>query len=355
MIKIYSKGEDKVIRGQVALGEMPYSFAIDKLVPLLDKTKFQRKIQDKKFYEKLERDILNGCLLPPISIAYITHNNEINSSSSLEDMQSFILQNMNDVFVLDGIQRLNTLSRAKEASDNSINNPNHIDLNVNQKLYVNVIFCDSVDNLLYRMITLNNGQKPMTARHQVEMLVDMAFDFTEFNFTVLTEKEELKKRTNEIYFKKADIVQAYLAYMTEKPLIDNKKIIESKMDELLVSNIMNSELDDSAHQFKQILNLISKYSNNEKNYKWLFQVNNLIGFSVGSKKNVEILEILTEKDFEDLIIKFESSFSIFNISTIKVGKLRREMITEYFKKIIKFKDNSIEETAQHFVEITSDE
>lgn len=351
MIKIYSKGEDKVIRGQVALGEMPYSFAIDKLVPLLDKTKFQRKIQDKKFYEKLERDILNGCLLPPISIAYITHNNEITTSSNLNDIQNFILQNMNEVFVLDGIQRLNTLSRAKEYSDSS----RELNLDLNQKLYVNVIFCDSVDNLLYRMITLNNGQKPMSARHQVEMLVDMAFDFNQFNFTVLTEKEELNKSKNETYFKKADIVQAYLAYMTEKPLIDNKKIIESKMDELLASNIMNSELDDSTHQFKQILNLISKYSNNQENYKWLFQMNNLIGFSVGSKKNIDTLENLTSEEFKVIIEKFENAFSIFNRSTIKVGKLRREMITEYFKKIPKFKDEAVEDIAQHFVEITSDE
>ena len=253
---------------------------------------------------------------------------------------------MNEVFVLDGIQRLNTLSRAKEFSE---------DLNLNQKLYVNVIFCDSVDNLLYRMITLNNGQKPMSARHQVEMLVDMAFDFNQFNFTVLTEKEELNKSKNETYFKKADIVQAYLAYMTEKPLIDNKKIIESKMDELLASNIMNSELDDSAHQFKQILNLISKYCNIQENYKWLFQMNNLIGFSVGSKKNIDILENLTSNEFKVIIEKFESAFSIFNRSTIKVGKLRREMITEYFKKIPKFRDEAVEDIAQHFVEITSDE
>ena len=34
MIQIYSKGKDDVINGYVALGEMPYSFAIDNLVPL---------------------------------------------------------------------------------------------------------------------------------------------------------------------------------------------------------------------------------------------------------------------------------------------------------------------------------
>ncbi|MBO3654683.1 hypothetical protein [Acinetobacter bereziniae] len=355
MIKIYSKGKDDVIKGYVALGEMPYSFAIEKLVPLLDKTKFQRKIQDKKFYEKLERDILNGCLMPPISIAYITQENEITDISSLEEIQEFILRNMNNVFILDGIQRLNTLNSAKTTSNKNEGNLNTHLLDMNQVLYVNVIFCESVDNLLYRMITLNNGQKPMSARHQVEMLVDIAFDFSVYCFKVFNEKEELNKIRGEIYFKKADIVQAYLAYMTEKPLIDNKKIIESKMDELLASNIMNSELDDTSHQFKQILRLISNYSHLQENYKWLFQANNLIGFSVGSKKNTETLNNLDAEEFKIIIDKFEEAFTIFNKSTIKVGKIRREMITEYFKRISNFIDKSIEDIAQHFVEITSDE
>ena len=353
MIKIYSKGKDDVIKGHVALGEMPYSFAIESLVPLLDKTKFQRKIQDKKFYEKLERDILNGCLMPPISIAYITKENEITDNSTLDEIQEFIIRNMNNVFVLDGIQRLNTLNSAKETSNKIEGNIHRLDLN--QILYVNVIFCESVDNLLYRMITLNNGQKPMSARHQVEMLVDIAFDFSVFCFEVFNEKEELTKARGEIYFKKADIVQAYLAYMTEKPLIDNKKIIESKMDELLASNIMNSELDDTSHQFKQILKLVSNYSDLQDNYKWLFQANNLIGFSVGSKKNIDILNDLSSEEFKLIIEKFEEAFTIFNKSTIKVGKIRREMITEYFKKISNFIDKPIEDIAQHFVEITSDE
>ncbi len=347
MIQIYSKGKDDVINGYVALGEMPYSFAIDNLVPLLNKTKFQRKIQDKKFYEKLERDILNGCLMPPISIAYITQENQITDTSTIQELKDFIVENMSNVFVLDGIQRLNTLNNAKENSER--------DLNLEQRLYVNVIFCESVDNLLYRMITLNNGQKPMSARHQVEMLVDIAFDFSIYNFKVFNEKEELNKARGEIYYKKSDIVQAYLAYMTERPLIDNKKIIESKMDELLVSNIMNSELDDSSHQFKEILNLVSNYSIRAENYKWLFQSNNLIGFSVGSKKSVSFLSQLDADQFYDIIEKFEKAFTFFNRSTIKVGKLRREMITEYFKRISTFMNSSVEDIAQHFAEITSDE
>jgi len=205
------------------------------------------------------------------------------------------------------------------------------------------------------MITLNNGQKPMSARHQVEMLVDIAFDFSIYNFKVFNEKEELNKARGEIYYKKSDIVQAYLAYMTERPLIDNKKIIESKMDELLVSNIMNSELDDSSHQFKEILNLVSNYSIRAENYKWLFQSNNLIGFSVGSKKSVSFLSQLDADQFYDIIEKFEKAFTFFNRSTIKVCKLRREMITEYFKRISTFMNSSVEDIAQHFAEITSDE
>ena len=44
-------------------------------------------------------------------------------------------------------------------------------------LYANLLICESMDRLLYRMITLNNGQKPMSARHQIEILAGNIFDF----------------------------------------------------------------------------------------------------------------------------------------------------------------------------------
>lgn len=78
LMNIYTVDSDFVINGVVAIGSISYNDAVEKLVPLISKTEFQRKLQDKKFYEKLERDIQNGCIMPPITIAYVdkTINNK---------------------------------------------------------------------------------------------------------------------------------------------------------------------------------------------------------------------------------------------------------------------------------------
>jgi hypothetical protein len=111
-IKIYQTSFDKVIDSHVALGEANYEFAINKLFPLISRLKSQRKVQDKKFYKKLERDIVDGCIMPPITVAYIS---KIKRSHTKEKMQAYVNNNVDKAFILDGIQRLNTLNRAKES------------------------------------------------------------------------------------------------------------------------------------------------------------------------------------------------------------------------------------------------
>lgn len=86
-MNIYDKDFDSVINGVVATGVLTYREAIDKIVPLISKTEFQRKLQDNKFYEKLERDIINGCVMPPITLAFV--ENTINFKSEVIPVQDF--------------------------------------------------------------------------------------------------------------------------------------------------------------------------------------------------------------------------------------------------------------------------
>jgi hypothetical protein len=340
-MEIYAKDFDTVINGVVATGCIKYSDAIIKLVPLISKTDFQRKLQDKKFYEKLERDIEKGCIMPPITLAYV--DSTINTESTIEDIRIFFEKNYEKSFVLDGIQRLNTLSR--------VNKNNKLDSN--KTLYVNIIFSDSVDKLLYRMITLNNGQKPMTPRHQVEMIMANAFDFDKLGIEIQSEKERAEKvKINS--FSRSDIVQAYLAYMASSPMIDNKKIIEEKMDELIVNKIISNEPIDEKSNFKDVLIAISKFQHSPTNLKWLKQANNLVGFSVGMKFSKDIIKDITSEEFEHSIKNFEIAFSDFNPSKIKLGKMRRELSFEFFKNFSKLKSLDSSELLEHFSDITNE-
>ena len=340
-MKIYEIDSDEVINAIVVSGSITYKEAIEKLVPLISKTEFQRKLQDKKFYEKLERDIEDGCIMPSITIAFV--DKTITKDSKKEDIHQFFEINHKKSFVLDGIQRLNTLSRV---SDSKV-------INLERKLYLNIVFSDSVDKLLYRMITLNNGQKPMTPRHQVEVMMANVFDFKELGIEVQTEKERaVKIKMNS--FNKSDLVQAYLAYMADSPMVDNKKIIQDKMDELIVSKIVAAEKVDKDSTFENVVKAIAKFQESPISLKWLKQPNNLVGFAVGMKSSSKFIKELTVDQFENSIKTFDQAFSDFNPSKIKLGKLRRELSYDYFKNYNKLRDLDSLELLEYFSELTND-
>lgn len=340
-MKIYDKDFDQVINGVVATGSLTYREAIEKLTPLISKTEFQRKLQDKKFYEKLERDIVNGCVMPPITLAFV--EKAINIETSIEEIESYFNEAYVNSFVLDGIQRLNTLLRVSKEDK----------FDFDKKLYFNIIFSDKVDKLLYRMITLNNGQKPMTPRHQVEMLMSNVFNFEALGIEVQTEKERGDKiKINS--FNKSDIEQAYLAYMANSPMVDNKKIIQDKMDELIVNRIISTQPTDDSANFEDVMKAVAKFQVLPTNIKWLKQANNLVGFAVGMKTSHKLILALSPEDFSNSIEIFEKSFSDFNPSKIKLGKMRRELSFEYFKNYSKLKDFDTYELLEYFSDITND-
>lgn len=340
-MNIYEIDKDRVINAIVVSASITYREAIDKLIPLVNKTEFQRKLQDKKFYEKLERDIVDGCIMPSITIAFV--DKSITQDSKKDEINRFFEKNYGTSFVLDGIQRLNTLSRVKSSKK----------IDLDKKLYLNVIFSDSVDKLLYRMITLNNGQKPMTPRHQVEVMMANVFDFDKLGIDVQTEKERAVKIKMKS-FNKSDLVQSYLAYMANSPMVDNKKIIQDKMDELIVSKIVSAEPIDDDSSFEKVINALAKFQKNPKALKWLKQANNLVGFAVGMKTSSKLILNLSVEEFEEAIDKFDQAFADFNPSKIKMGKLRRELSYEYFKNFQKLKDLDSLELLEYFSDFTND-
>jgi hypothetical protein len=293
-ITIFDQVKDTVIDSVVITGKSTYGYAIENFFPLVDRFSAQRKIQDKKFYARLERDILDGCLMPPITIAFVEPNFSLTKH---EDITTFILKNIKDGYILDGIQRLNTLKRASE-SERFYN-----DLFI----YVNIIIAPAEDKLLYRMITLNNGQKPMTPRHQIEILTQELFNFSSVDINVQTEKQRAK-RVIIGSFNLGDVSKAYLAFLTGTVNNDNNKIIGEKMDQIIVGRIMDQQPSLNGIEFKSVINLIDKLSKNSKANKWLKVGNNLIGFSVGVKSSFLELDGVLPESFAGSTELFELAF-----------------------------------------------
>lgn len=324
MFKIMDSTYDEVIKSKYLITKVNYKFILDNIIPLINKFDQQRNVLPSNIYKRLERDIKLGCVLPALTLAIIDDNISENPD------EEYIRNIVKNGFILDGIQRLNIIHK--------IYNENPQDLQIEKVVYINIIVSDSIDKLLYRMVTLNNGQKPMSARHQIEILTQNMYDFDSIPLDVITEKEGKYKRNIDM-FEKADIVKAYLAFATSSTNIENQKIIESKMDELITNKIINSKITERNYEFMDVTNLIYDLIRDDVNLKkWFKNSNNLIGFSSGVSKNNSYMDIKNNKlDFKNLINNTENAINGLNVSKVKLGKIRREcieFITENYKDCI---------------------
>lgn len=341
-INTYSYYQDEVIKSTVIIGETTYGYAIEKIYPLLDRFDAQRKLIDIKFYERLEKDLLTGCIMPPITLAFV--NKHLDQLDSLQEITDFINSNIEHGYILDGIQRMNTLVRANKREDAV--------LNLEKPLLLNIILAKNADMLLYRMITLNNGQKPMSPRHQIEILTKEIFKFEDLDIDVQSEKDRSEKIIRGA-FNLGDISKAYLAFLTNAVHNENNKIISEKMDQILVGRIFDANITNSSIQFEDVLELIDRLAKNNINKKWLKVVNNLIGFSVGIRDSFDFINSLNADRFSTMIEVFEEAFKAVNPSKVNLGKFRRELSKLWIEKIETYQDYSALQLTEVFINETA--
>lgn len=123
---------------------------------------FQRKRVrgSKTVYSLLKQDILDGCVFPPIVLAYTKPEGTFESDPVValtDDQQHFSL--------LDGLQRTYTLLdlRSEISGD-------RLEEFLQRKIRCEVYEGINRLGILYRMLTLNTGQTAMSLRHQVEIM-----------------------------------------------------------------------------------------------------------------------------------------------------------------------------------------
>ncbi len=340
MITVHSVHNDEVIEGRYLVCESTYQLAIDVLVGLINKLDIQRKLQKSKLYERLGRDLLKGCIMPPLTLAFLAPERE--DEGSIEFFENFITKQIGSAFVLDGIQRLNTLQRIYFESRE--------ELNLNKPLFLNVIVCDSKDKLLYRMITLNNGQKPMSARHQIEILAENFLTSPDVPIAIQTEKESSKSKVANAY-KKADIVKGYIAYITGLLNYDNQKIIEEKMDELIAERILEYNVVADSPEFMSVLEIVRDLSQQPAIYEWFNVNNNFIGFSVGIRKSFNDVARTSPEEFAAAVRNFEGAFSSLDVSKIKLGRERRKLAEHFVENYAETKDYTSSDFAYDFMDL----
>lgn len=339
-IQIFTQEYDAVIKSVVLTGQTTYGHAIDHIFPLINRFAAQRKIQNPAFYDRLRNDLLKGCLMPAITLALV--DPETSAFDSVQNSEDYANENIDKGYVLDGMQRLNTLNSIKDDEN----------FPADKALYLSVVISGNKDMLLYRMITLNNGQRPMTPRHQIEVLTEELFDFEALDIEVQSEKDRGEKIKRGA-FNLADISKGYLAFFTNSVHNENNKIISEKMDEIIVGNIMATAVVENGLEFQQVLELVDKFSVNESGKSWLKTQNNFIGFCVGVKSSYDVLMGVSADEFGEAVEKFDAAFKSIDAAKVNLGKYRRELSKKYIEKISELKDSSDIELLSYFSDETT--
>lgn len=319
-LDIFSVNTDKVINSVFLTCKTTYDYTIRYIIPLMDRLDFQRKIQNQKFYKRLSSDINSGCIMPALTLAFIDQNAEKYFNKSKKFFHNYVSKNISTGLILDGIQRLNTLKKSSlnEEFDRFL------------PIFFNILICPSKDKLLYRMITLNNGQKPMTTRHQIEILLSNVYNFKNGTITILSEKEAIGGKAHGS-FKASDFINAYLAFLSSSTNIDNKKIIEERLDELLANQIIERGISSDDMEFSDIIEYISKHSQEQSIKKWFQNENNLIGFCVAMRSSFSKIASLTTDVLLEMINYFEKMFITYtDVSKVRVSNFRRKLVHVFF-------------------------
>ena len=221
-MKIASTLNDLRIGSENVLLEMSMHEYTDLIKGVISKNEFQRRKvgSSKTVYALLRDDLLKECIIPPIVLAL---TKKIDSSG--ENLPEIIDENKDSLVILDGLQRTHTiLDLLKELEgDNGEGLSNFLKSKIRVEVYIGL----NRLGILYRMLTLNTGQTPMSLRQQIEMLY-LDYAETEIEGIELIKESDNKSSSDSKQYNFKEIVEGFISYLERDELpIEKADILEN--------------------------------------------------------------------------------------------------------------------------------
>lgn len=246
-MKIASVIKDHRINSLNVLMEMSVREYLSVGEGILSKNEYQRNrvTRTSSVYSLLRKDLRELCTIPPIVLAVVKNGDRFVGKDDVtpEDVDSIF--NTESVVILDGLQRTINLKEVKE--DLSLEGA-HGELEdfLNNKLRVEIYFGVNKLGILYRMLTLNTGQTPMSTRHQVEILYS---SYIEEGIDGISLYRQIDKKTISAYgeYQFDDMIEGFNSYLDRDEsgidrfeLLDKIKNLEKLSEENRDSDIFKS-------------------------------------------------------------------------------------------------------------------
>ena len=212
----------------------------------------------KTVYSLLKTDLKKGCVIPPLVLA-VTKRDVIDAKTITgAELLEYIKSHTDETLILDGLQRTYTLIDAN--TEMSVESADEYAKFLNYKIRLEIYLEINKFGVLYRMLTLNTGQTPMSARHQLEMLyTDLLNTEIEGVRLVSEVNGTANPAKNEFQFK--NVVDGFHSYLNRnelpidrEELLHNIKMLENMADESVDTDLFKEYLASYIQVFSALRN-----------------------------------------------------------------------------------------------------
>ena len=194
-------------------------------------------IKGTKNYRTLRADLRHGCILPTIVLAArdtdLSILEEYDRESGFLQMSDItrdaLIKDLKDIEpiridIVDGLQRTNAL-RATLGEIEEREKHKFLSRSLRLEIWVGIPFY----SLAYRMLLLNAGQKPMSMKHQIDILSrGLKEDLKDIDGIEIFSVKDHKRRVKPGQFHLSTLAQAFQAWLQRSPNVDmNNLIVEA--------------------------------------------------------------------------------------------------------------------------------
>ncbi len=231
---------------------------------VLSNNVFQRRRvrSSKTVYSLLRADLTRQCVIPPVVLALTSPVTDFDAEN-LENFGEILTAHQDDLVILDGLQRtytiLDLLSDLREKNDEAT-----LSEIEGYKLRMEVYVGINRLGILYRMLTLNTGQTPMSLRQQIEILYLDYLD-TEIDGVELIRETDERYASGPQQYNFKDVIEGFNAYLDRDELpIDKADILEniSSLEKLSKENQSTELFEKYLEAFSRFVNHVSGQANN---------------------------------------------------------------------------------------------
>ena len=373
-MKIMSKIYDQRINSWNVYVESSFGEYLQFAKKIIHNNDLQRKRvkTSKTIYSLLKSDLQQGCIMPPLVLALTEIGVLDPQNPDEEKLLAYINENSENVLILDGLQR--TYTRIDADDEMKLKEQKEYEKFLNNKLRLEIYVEINKFGILYRMLTLNTGQTPMSARHQLEMLYSNMLDTEIDGVRLITDKEgKADPDENEFIFKNA--IEGFNSYMNrnELPLdrqdiLDNVKVLEHMADENIAEDLFKEFLETYIKIFTTLRKItenhvvteedlqeyqISESPFGKKVSKIFSSSQALTGFGAAAGKMKDLGIIRSLADFADMLEKLEENndgyawmmellakLDSIKSSSKKIGNAQRMFFQYFFRELFNTESDS---------------